>query len=146
MKANTLGKEYQDGDVIVRQGESGEQIYVVQEGQVEVVKERDGVNYQISVLGKGEFFGEMAVFERTERVATVRALELARVLTIDKADFLRRVKEDPSLAFHLVETMSARIRKLDEDLVQLKNLLWDKGIPADINSARVKDLFEKDKP
>ena len=144
MKTNALGREYRDGDVIVQQGDNGEHIYGVQEGQVEVVMEHDGVNHQISVLGKGDFFGEMAIFERTERVATVRALGDARVLAIDKADFLGRVKEDPSLAFHLVEIMSARIRKLDDDMVQLKELLWNKDVPADINSARVEDLFERD--
>jgi len=137
MRPNTLGKEYQDGETIVQQGDNGDQIYIVQEGVVEVVKDYDGINYQLAILGEGDFFGEMAVFERITRAATVRALGHARVLTIDKADFLRRVKEDPSLAFHLVEVMSARIRRLGREIVEFRNLLFEHGIPADIANARV---------
>lgn len=137
MKTNTLGKEYQDGEVIVQQGDEGGHIYIIQEGIVEVLREHDGVNYQIAILKEGDFFGEMAVFERIARAATVRALGPARVLTIDKADFLRRLKEDPSLAFHLVEVMSARIRQLDQQVAEFRNLLFEHGIPADIGNANL---------
>jgi len=137
MKINILGKKYQDGEIIVQQGEKGDQIFIVQEGLVEILREHDGVNYQIATLQEGEFFGEMAVFERIARAATVRALGPARVITIDRADFLRRVKEDPSLAFHLVEVMSARLRQLDQQVAEFKSLLFEHGIPADIGNARV---------
>lgn len=137
MKTNTLGKEYKDGEVIVQQGDRGNQIFIVQDGLVEVLREYDGVNYQIATLEEGDFFGEMAVFERISRAATVRALGPARVLSIDKADFLRRVKEDPSLAFHLVEVMSARIRQLGQEVVEFRDLLFQHRIPADIGSARI---------
>jgi CRP/FNR family cyclic AMP-dependent transcriptional regulator len=114
MKAGALGKVYPDGEIIIRQGEKGDCIYVVQDGFVEVVKEIDGYNLQLAVLGKGDFFGEMAIFEHEVRMATVRASGEARVLTIDKKNFLRRIHEDPSLAYHLVQVMSSRLRKLGE--------------------------------
>jgi CRP-like cAMP-binding protein len=50
----------------------------------------------------------------------VRALGEARVLTVDKKNFMRRVHEDPSLAFRLVETMSQRIRELGEEVARLQ--------------------------
>ena len=115
-----LGKVYQDGDVIVRQGEVGDCMYVIQEGQVEVVLEKDGEEVRLAVRGEGEFFGEMAIFEREVRMATVRALGQARVLTIDKKNFLRRIHEDPSLAYRIVQTMSRRIRELSAEVAQLK--------------------------
>ena len=136
MKTNMLGKEYKDGEVIVQQGDPGEHIYIIQEGIVEVLREYEGTEYQIATLQEGEFFGEMAIFERSSRAATVRALGPARVLTLDRADFLRRVKEDPSLAFHLVEVMSARIRELGQQVTEFKSLLFENGIPADIGTAR----------
>ena len=113
MDASALGKLYADGEVVVRQGDTGDCMYTVQEGQLEVLaKQGDRGEVRIAVMEKGAIFGEMAIFEHEVRSATVRALGPARVLTIDKKTFLRRVQEDPSLAFNLVRIMSQRIRKL----------------------------------
>ncbi len=120
MKAGALGKTYRNGEIIVRQGDVGEHMYVIQEGQVEVVVDRDGQELRLRLLGKGEFVGEMALFEREVRSATVRALGDVRVLTIDRKGLLRRIQEDPSLAFRIIETMSRRIRDLTQEMARLK--------------------------
>ena len=122
-RTGALGKVYQDGEVIVRQEEVGDCMYVIQEGQVEVVLEKGGKEVRLAVRGEGEFVGEMAIFEREVRMATVRALGQARVLTIDKKNFLRRIHKDPSLAYHIVQTMSRRVRELTEELARLKSLV-----------------------
>jgi CRP-like cAMP-binding protein len=119
-KSGALGKVYLDGEIIVRQGEVGDCMYVIQEGQVEVVSEKDGKELRLNVLEAGQFFGEMAIVERETRVATVRALGAARVLTVDKKSFLSRVHKDPSLAFRIMETMSQRIRELDAEVTRLR--------------------------
>ena len=62
----------------------------------------------------------MAIFEREARMATVRALGPARILSVDKKNFLRRVHEDPSLAYRIVQTMSRRIRELSGEVARLK--------------------------
>jgi CRP-like cAMP-binding protein len=120
MRTGELGKIYQDGENIVRQGEIGDCMYVIQEGQVEIISENNGEEVRLAIRGAGDFFGEMAIFERTVRSATVRALGPARILTIDKKKFLRRIQEDPTLAFRIVEIMSRRIRELSEEVSQLK--------------------------
>ena len=127
MKAEQLGKRYPEGAVIIRQGEVGDCMYVVQEGQVEVVKEMGGKEVRLAVLAEGEPFGEMALFEREVRSATVRVLNEARVLTVEKRTFLRRVHEDPSLAYRIIQQMSQRIRKMSADLAQLKVHQTKKG-------------------
>ena len=119
-RTGALGKVYEDGEVIVRQGEAGNCMYVIQEGQAEVVVESDGVEEPLAALGEGGFFGEMAIFENEVRMATVRAVGQARVLTVDERSFLRRIHEDPSLAFRMVQTMSRRIRDLDAEVVRLR--------------------------
>ena len=116
-----LGKKYQHGDVIIRQGEKGNSMYVVQDGKVEVIKEAKGQEIQLAVLGKDDFFGEMAIFEKEPRGATVRALGSARILTIDNKNLLRRIHEDPSLACRLVQVMSSRVRKLGNDYASFNN-------------------------
>lgn len=111
-----LGKNYRDGEVIVQQGEVGNCMYVVQEGEVEAVAEGGGKEMRLRKLGPNDFFGEMALFGTETRSATVRALGTARVLTIDKKSFLGGIQEDPSLAFRVVKVMSQRIRDLTDRL------------------------------
>ena len=109
-----LGQWYPKGQVIIRQGELGEYIYAVQEGELEVVKTRkDGGEIRVAVLQAGDIFGEMAIIEKESRSATVRTLTEARLLTVDKKTFMSRVHEDPSLAFNIVRMMAKRIRTLN---------------------------------
>lgn len=121
MESGALGRVYKDGELIVREGDEGDCMYVVQEGQVEVFVVTDGKEVRLAVRGEGEFFGEMAIFEREVRSANVRALGDTRVLTLDKKNFLRRIQEDPSLAFRIVQTMSRRIRELSAEVARLKS-------------------------
>ena len=120
MESEGLGRAYRDGEVIVKQGEPGDCMFVVQAGQVEIFTESGGREIRLAVLGEGSVFGEMALFERESRCATARAMGGARVLTLDKKSFLRRVHEDPSLAFRILQMMSQRIRALNIELVRLK--------------------------
>ena len=120
MENGALGKVYQDSQVIVRQGEAGDCMYVIQEGRVAVIQEKDGREVPLALLGKGDFFGEMALFSHEVRSSTVRAQGMVRVLTVDKKTFMRRVHEDPSLAFRIVQQMSQRIREMDAELARIK--------------------------
>jgi len=128
MSPGALGKVYHDGEVIVRQGDVGDALFVIQEGRLEILSERQGKELRIRIAGKDELVGEMAVFEREVRSATVRALGEARVLTLDRKNFLRRINEDPSLAFRMVETMSRRVRELSAEIVRLKAALGERGV------------------
>lgn len=117
MVRGALGKSYSDGEEIIRQGNVGESMYVVQSGRVEVIQSTPGGETQhLAFLEAGDFFGEMAIFEKDRRSATVRASGQARVLKIDKKTLLRRIREDPLLAVNLLKTMSHRIRELDAEL------------------------------
>ena len=109
-----LGKKFSDGEVIVRQGEKGNCMYVIQQCEVDVLANTEGGELRLRTLGSNDFFGEMALFEEEVRTATIRAKGTARVLTVDKKSFLGGIHEDPSLAFRIVQTMSHRIRDLTE--------------------------------
>ena len=120
MDSGTLGKVYQDGEVIVRQGEVGNCMYVIQSGKVEVVEEINGQTVPLAVLGENDFFGEMALFEDDVRSATVRTLGAVRVLTVDKKTLLRRIQQDPPLAFRILEYICHRLRRGSYELAQVK--------------------------
>lgn len=116
MRPVELGKVYAPGEPIVREGEVGDCMYVVQSGQVEVVQGTAVGDQPLAVLKAGDFFGEMSLFEREVRSATVRAQGEARVLKVDKRTLMRRMTEDPLLAFNLLRTLSSRIRALNAEL------------------------------
>ena len=122
MNLGALGKIYQNGETIFREGEIGDCMYVVQDGSVEVVSDAGDIEVQLAILGKNEFFGEMAIFEHEIRSATVRALGTARILTVDHKNFLRRIHEDPSLAYRLMEVMSNRVRRLSVEVTKLRHI------------------------
>ena len=120
MESGALGTVFQDGDIIVRQGDSGDCMYVIQEGKVRILIEKEGQTTLITELKEGEFFGEMAIFEREVRSATVLSFGKSRLITVDKKNFLRRIHEDPALVFRIVKIMSHRLRDLNEKFATLK--------------------------
>lgn len=120
MKSGGLGREYKNGEIIIRQGESGNCMYVIQSGEVEVLQNKNGSQVRLAVRRSGDFFGEMALFSKEVRSATIKALGDARVLTIDRKNLLNSIQKDPSLAFRIIETLSKRIRDLSLEIVSYK--------------------------
>lgn len=141
MASDILGKVYKDGQIIVQEGSVGDCMYVILEGEVEILVEKKGKQVSLATLGEKDIFGEMAIAEKEVRSATVRALGDARVLTVDKKTFLRRIHEDPSLALRVVETMSRRIRELDSELALTQATDRRQNYRLEINSPVV---LEKD--
>ncbi len=119
MSEAALGRFYADGEIVARQGEIGDCMFMVQDGTVEIVVEKDGVETILRSASRNELLGEMAIFDRQPRSATIRAKGKARILTLDKRNFLRRINEDPSLAFRMIETLSIRVRDLSRQVVEL---------------------------
>jgi hypothetical protein len=111
-----LGKLYQDGELIIKQGDSGNCMYVIRSGKVDVIIEENGQETHLTTLQDGDFFGEMALFEKEKRSTSVKAKGQVQIITIDKKTLLKRIKEDPTLAFRLLEKMSFRLRELNQKI------------------------------
>lgn len=124
MGTGDLGKMYRNGDSIVRQGDAGSSMYVIQDGEVEVVRSHNGKTVRLAVLGQGDIFGELSLFGNDKRSATVRALGDARIITVDKKIFLRRIQEDLTLAFRVFQTMAARLNTMSAELTALKSPVY----------------------
>jgi NADH dehydrogenase len=77
---------FESGQDIIRQGEVGRAMYIIQAGRVEVVQQKEGVDTRVAELGPGEHFGEIAVLKDTRRTATVRALEPVTLLRISREE------------------------------------------------------------
>ncbi|MEO5333111.1 MAG: cyclic nucleotide-binding domain-containing protein [Magnetococcus sp. YQC-5] len=122
-----IGKEFEDGEAIIREGEPGECLYVILEGRVEVLVDNESNDpFRLGVMEKDSFFGEMALFADAPRVATVRALGPVRVMTVDKRGFLRWMAEDPSFSVRIMVKMAERIRTLIAEVIRLRKALQER--------------------
>ncbi|MEP7132116.1 MAG: cyclic nucleotide-binding domain-containing protein [Acidobacteriota bacterium] len=99
------------GETILREGDTGREMYIVEQGRVEVVHGAPGSERQLGVLEAGDFFGEMAILDDQPRGATVRALTACRLLRIDEATFDRMLREYPEIAVRMLRKLSARLRQ-----------------------------------
>jgi flavin-dependent dehydrogenase len=119
IERSNLGMLYQPGETIIKQGETGDSMLVIQDGQVALMREQDGEEVFLGVRSSGEVLGENAIFEKEVHTATVRALSEVRVVTIDKDNFNLRIHEDPSLGYRLFNLSSRRIRELSQQVTML---------------------------
>jgi CRP-like cAMP-binding protein len=104
---------YRDGEAIVRQGDTGREMFIIRSGHALVQRSTGG---QIARLGKGEFFGEMSVLESMPRDADVVADGVTRVLVLGPGALLVRLRRDPTFALELLQALSSRVRSLNERL------------------------------
>ena len=103
--------EFNVGDVIFEEGSTGRELCVVLDGQVEIAKINGGRKTIIVTLGKGEFFGEMAVIDGSSRSATaISAAPGTRVMRINHARFVYLVSQQPAFALMIMDALSKRLR------------------------------------
>jgi NADH dehydrogenase len=86
-------EHFEPGQTIFEQGDVGDRLYIVQQGSVEVLRNGDW----LATLGKGDYFGEMALLFNAPRNATVKALEPTDVLAVAKGDFAKLLAGFPEL-------------------------------------------------
>src|SRR5437879_7455445 len=111
---------YPRNSVIRFEDGPGDALYVVAEGQVEVVLiGEDGREVILSVLGEGEFFGEMALIDDEPRSAHVIAMEDSTLLVLRREDFQGILKQTPASALALLRELARRLRRGDEEVGRL---------------------------
>jgi CRP-like cAMP-binding protein len=119
MQSAALGRWFKDGQVICRQGELGDCLYIIEKGEVELMRRDGSTEFCLRVLETGDIWGEGGLLEHDHlRSATARAIGEVCVLTIEKRMFLDRVHEDPSFVLKIMRKMSRRIRELEDALVR----------------------------
>jgi CRP/FNR family transcriptional regulator, cyclic AMP receptor protein len=109
---------FEDGEVVVREGEESREMFVVRTGQVEILKEVGGHEVRLAVLERGSFFGEMSLLEGLPRSATVRAVGRTELLVLRPGSLLLQLRRDPTFAFEMLTQMSRRIRELNDRLMR----------------------------
>jgi pSer/pThr/pTyr-binding forkhead associated (FHA) protein len=115
--------EYKAGEHIFREGDLGTEMYIINEGKVEILNQVGEEEQILAVLEKGDFFGEMSVLEDLPRAATARAATDVRLLQINGSTFDQLLQGNPEIAVRMMRKLSRRLRETDE---MIKSLLGTK--------------------
>jgi CRP/FNR family cyclic AMP-dependent transcriptional regulator len=134
-KNKELVRSYSPGEFILREGDTSKDMYVIQSGEVKVVKNMAGRDIELSSLVKGDFFGEMSLLESEPRTASIIAVKPTKVLVIKAGGLLVRLRRDPTFAFEMLQKLSNRIRTMNE---KLGSMLSDTKTQA---KEEVKELY-----
>jgi CRP-like cAMP-binding protein len=108
-----FGREYAPGDVLFREGESGDVMFVIQTGAVRISKNIGGEDKVLAVLGPGEFLGEMAILNGKPRTATATVVETARCLVIEAKTLESMVARNAEIALRLIKKLAKRLDSAD---------------------------------
>lgn len=101
------------GAFVFEEGELGTEMYIIQDGKVEILQHVAGENRQRAVLEKGDFFGEMSLLEDLPRNASARALSEVRLLKIDGTTFDQMLRDNPEIGVRMMRKLSRRLREAD---------------------------------
>jgi len=111
-----FGKSFSKGTVLFREGDLGRDMFIVQQGKVQVKKRVGSTEELLAELSTGEFFGEMALLIGLDRSATVEVIEDSKLLVISPETFASLLKSDIEIALKMLKKMAARLRAVDEHL------------------------------
>jgi hypothetical protein len=108
---------FNPGDRVFEEGQSGDEMFIIQTGQVEILMEAEGEEHRLTLLEEGDFFGEMAILEDLPRTASARAVTACTLVRIDRGTFDQLVKHDPEIAIRMLRKLSFRLRQAGPTLI-----------------------------
>lgn len=118
--AEIYGRDFPAGAVVFEEGDPGSRMYVIQSGEVRILKVVGGREIELARLSAGEAFGEMALLEGQPRSATAVVSTPARILEIEQDAFADLVRRNGEVALRLLRRLSARLREANR---QIRNFL-----------------------
>lgn len=109
--------ELRAGDPVFREGDPGNELYVLSRGRVRVWT-RDGQGRQVVLneIGPGDFFGEMAVVRGASRSASATAVEDSTLLVYGGRDLKRLIEKHPGVAFRIIKVLAERVAVMTDEL------------------------------
>ncbi|MFC1853653.1 cyclic nucleotide-binding domain-containing protein [candidate division CSSED10-310 bacterium] len=127
---------YRSGQVVFERGDQGDSLFLILEGAVSVIAPVTAENQEsLTVLEKGDHFGEMALIDTGSRSATIVAKHDVKLLQIDKSNFDRILAQNMTLEIKVLWNMArdftSIIRRLNEDLAFMRLTLRQDFLPPD---------------
>jgi NADH:ubiquinone reductase (H+-translocating) len=103
-------QHFEPGEEVFHQGDLGDRMYIIVNGQAEAVRVEDGIERSLAKLGPGEYFGEMALLKQSTRGATVRCIAPMDALSLPKREFSMLAAYLPQVRESLEAVMDQRAR------------------------------------
>jgi hypothetical protein len=119
--------DFRAGELVFREGDLGTEMFIINEGKVEILNVVGDEEQVLAVLEKGDFFGEMSVLEDLPRAASARAATDCRLLQINGSTFDQLLQGNPEIAVRMMRKLSRRLRETDE---LLKSVLGTRVSPS----------------
>src|SRR6478752_3847612 len=117
------------GDVLFHEGDQGDRLYVIGEGKIKLGRtSSDGRENLLAILGPGEMFGELSLFDPGPRSATVTAVTDAEFASLSHEDLLRWLEGRPVVARGLLTQLAGRLRKANDVVADLVGRTADDGV------------------
>jgi CRP/FNR family transcriptional regulator len=108
------------GHVVFREGDTGDRLFVVLDGKVKITRaSADGRENLLAVLGTGEMFGELSLFDPGPRTASVSAITDSTLASLDHDDLRPLLSERPGVAVELLQALAQRLRRTNEAMADL---------------------------
>jgi len=118
-------RAHEPGDILIKQGDENEHLFLVLRGQVEVLQEMDEGLKRVALLESGDSLGEVSVFDPGPASATVRSVNNSEVWLISKDSLDRLHAANPKVAYRLITRittcLSHRLRTMNDKFVDLAN-------------------------
>ncbi|MBB4305081.1 CRP-like cAMP-binding protein [Rhodobium orientis] len=109
------------GEDLCRQGESGDSAFIVLDGEADVLVETDQGLRKVAGVATNDIVGEIAILCDVPRTATIRATTEMAILSINKDNFLKLLKEFPDIALEVMRVLAARLERTTRDLADLRS-------------------------
>ena len=103
------------GEILFREGERGEEMYLIRSGKVEISNSSGGAKKVLATLSEGSFLGEMAIVDDAPRSATATALAEVSLLILDRSAFKAQIQENPMVDY-LISSLVRRLRETNEQV------------------------------
>jgi CRP-like cAMP-binding protein len=120
MAGNVLFEKYgrtiDPGRVIFNEGDDGDTMYIIQEGQVRISKDIEGRQHTLAELGKGDFFGEMAIVSQMKRSATATAIDRVQLLSFDRQGFQGMIEKNSKIALNVIDKLCRRLQNANNQI------------------------------
>ena len=117
---NDKVRSFESGELIFKEGEEGDVMYVLLEGAVDLKKQVEGGQTVLKTVDTpNDFFGEMALLDDRPRSATAEAVKRTRVLTVDGPTFESMIVANGKFALKIIKVLSARLRRSNDQVSDL---------------------------
>ena len=110
-------KRFPKNSVLVNEGDDTDSLYIIQSGRVKIyLSDEDGKELVLSLIGPGDYFGEIALLDESPRSASVMSLEECKIYVLNKSQFEAFLKQDTAVCLRVMRGLTRRLRELTDNM------------------------------